>query len=176
MKRFRSLSAVVLSVLAFFLLARGRAAAAPDKAHIMADVGYHFANLWFAGEKENWPLAAYFLRQTRTNVQWAVEVGPMYKTTTGSEVDLKGIFDSVNNTMLAALDKAIQNKDAAGFQAAYRQTLAGCYACHVAVEKPFLRVQIPEAPPAAIIGFDSGAEPGGVAASHTSPEPDSALE
>jgi len=27
----------------------------------MADVGYHFANLWFAAEKQNWPLADYYL-------------------------------------------------------------------------------------------------------------------
>lgn len=28
----------------------------PDQAHAMEDVGYHFANLWFAAEKRNWPL------------------------------------------------------------------------------------------------------------------------
>ena len=25
----------------------------PDQAHAMKDVGYHFANLWFAGQKAN---------------------------------------------------------------------------------------------------------------------------
>jgi len=25
----------------------------PDQSHAMTDVGYHFANLWFAGDKEN---------------------------------------------------------------------------------------------------------------------------
>ena len=28
----------------------------PDQSHAMADVGYHFANLWFAADKQNWPL------------------------------------------------------------------------------------------------------------------------
>jgi hypothetical protein len=28
-----------------------------DQAHVMADVGCHFANLWFAVENRNWPLA-----------------------------------------------------------------------------------------------------------------------
>lgn len=25
----------------------------------MADVGFHFSNLWFAGQAKNWPLATY---------------------------------------------------------------------------------------------------------------------
>ncbi len=33
----------------------------PDQSHAMADVGYHFANLWFAGEQDNWPLADFFV-------------------------------------------------------------------------------------------------------------------
>src|SRR4051812_23606399 len=37
----------------------------PDQSHVMADVGYHFANLWFAAEKQNWPLANYYLSETR---------------------------------------------------------------------------------------------------------------
>lgn len=31
----------------------------PDQAHGMADVDYHFANLWFAAHNENWPLAIF---------------------------------------------------------------------------------------------------------------------
>jgi hypothetical protein len=27
----------------------------PDQAQAMADVGYHFANLWLAAEKQNFP-------------------------------------------------------------------------------------------------------------------------
>jgi hypothetical protein len=28
----------------------------PDQSHAMKDVAYHFANLWFAAQKQNWPL------------------------------------------------------------------------------------------------------------------------
>src|SRR5437763_14012235 len=27
----------------------------PDQSHAMKDVAYHFANLWFAAQKQNWP-------------------------------------------------------------------------------------------------------------------------
>src|SRR5258708_33867926 len=34
-----------------------------DHSHAMADVGSHFANLWFAAHKENWPLRKYYLQE-----------------------------------------------------------------------------------------------------------------
>jgi hypothetical protein len=40
----------------------------PDQAHAMADVGYHFANLWFAAEKQNWPLANYYLGERERHI------------------------------------------------------------------------------------------------------------
>jgi hypothetical protein len=127
----------------------------PDQAHAMADVGYHFANLWFAAEKQNWPLAIYCLGETRSHLKWAVRIQPVRRNKAGNEVDLKGILEAVDNTLLAEVDRAVTNKDAARFQAAYRQTLAGCYACHVACEKPFLRLQVPQAPGATMITFDA---------------------
>ena len=33
----------------------------PSQSHMMADVGDHFTNLWFAGRAENWPLADFYL-------------------------------------------------------------------------------------------------------------------
>ncbi len=130
----------------------------PDQAHVMMDVGYHFANLWFAADKQNWPLASYYLTQTRSHLRWAVRINPVRKTESGAAVDLRGILDAVDNTMLAEIEKAIGNKDVAGFKTAYRQTTEGCYACHTACEKPFLRVQVPDAPGTTIINFTAPAE------------------
>jgi hypothetical protein len=126
----------------------------PDQAHAMADVGYHFANLWFAADKQNWPLANYYLGETRSHLKWAVRIHPVRKTSAGEEVDLKGILDAVDNSMLTEVGKAIENKDIAGFKTAYRQTLTGCYACHTACEKPYLRPQVPKAPGVSILNFD----------------------
>ena len=126
----------------------------PDQAHAMADVGYHFANLWFAADKQNWPLANYYLGETRSHLRWAVQIHRIRKTSAGAEVDLKGILDAVDNSILSEVGKSITNKDVAGFKAAYRQTLTGCYACHTACEKPYLRPQVPNAPAASILDFD----------------------
>ena len=122
----------------------------------MSDVGYHFANLWFAADKANWPLASYYLSETRSHLQWAVRLHPVRQTKAG-DVDLKGILDAVDNSLMAEIAKAIENKDTASFRTAYRQTLEGCYACHNACEKPFLRPQIPSAPSVSILNFDPNA-------------------
>src|SRR6266404_3696905 len=84
--------------------------ALPDQAHAMADVGYHFANLWFAADKQNWPLANYYLGETRSHLRWAVRIHPVRQTKAGAEVDLKGILDAVDNTFLAQIDKSIEHK------------------------------------------------------------------
>ncbi len=126
----------------------------PDQSHAMVDVGYHFANLWFAADKENWPLAKYYLEETRSHLHWAVRIHPVRTTKAGGEVDLKGILQAIDNSFLSEIDGAITNKDTARFKTAYRQTLEGCYACHKACEKSFLRPQIPSAPSVSILNFD----------------------
>ncbi|HXI69969.1 MAG TPA: hypothetical protein VNN22_06380 [Verrucomicrobiae bacterium] len=125
----------------------------PDQSHAMQDAGYHFENLWFAGDKQNWPLASYYLRKTQSYLELAVRIKPVRKTQAG-EVNLKGILDAVNNSLLAQVDQAITNKDVAGFRTAYRQTIEGCNACHTACEKSYIRLQVPTAPSTSIIKFD----------------------
>src|SRR5437867_802044 len=129
----------------------------PDQSHAMVDVGYHFANLWFAADKENWPLAKYYLEETRSHLNWAVRIHPVRTTKAGGEVDLKGILQAIDNSFLSEIDGAITNKDTGRFKTAYRQTLEGCYACHKACDKSFLRPQIPSAPSVAILNFDPNA-------------------
>jgi len=130
---------------------------APDQAHAMKDVGYHFANLWFAGQKENWPLAKFYLDETRSHLKWAVRIIPVRKTKAG-DLELKGILEAVDNSLLAEVQKTIEAKDVAKFTNAYRSTVEGCYACHKASEKPFIRVQIPTQPEAPGINFDPNAK------------------
>jgi hypothetical protein len=126
----------------------------PDQSHDMQDAGYHFANLWFAGDKQNWPLASYYLRKTRSYLESAVAIKPVRKTTAGTEVDLKGILDAVDHGMLAQMDKAIGNKDVAAFKTAYQQTIEGCNACHTACERQYIHLQVPNAPAASFIDFE----------------------
>ena len=132
-------------------------ATAPDQAHAMADVGYQFANLWFAGQKENWPLAQFCFDETRSHLNWAVRIRPVRKTPAGEDLDLKGILDALDTSVFADLRASIEAKDRGKFTAAYKQALVGCYSCHKASGKPFLRPQIPLSPAASILNFDPAA-------------------
>jgi hypothetical protein len=133
-------------------------AVVPDQSHAMADVGYHFANLWSAAEKKNWPLAKFYLDETRSHLKWAVRIIPVRKDSAGREVDLKAILDAVDSSLLAEINKAIDNQDAASFTNAYRQTIVGCYSCHKASSKSYLRPQVPNTPPVQIINFNPEAK------------------
>jgi hypothetical protein len=126
----------------------------PDQSHAMKDVGYHFANLWFAAEKKNWPLADFYWSETRSHLRWAVRIIPVRKDPEGREIRLQEILEPIEKTSLEEVHKAINEKNAANFEVAYKQMLDSCYACHLASGKPYLRLQIPKEPEAPIINFD----------------------
>jgi len=129
----------------------------PDQAAVMSHVGYHFSNLWFAIERENWPLADFYLGETRNNVKWAVRAKPIRKNSAGQEIDLAGIAQAVDNGPFTDLKKAIDAKQKETCEKIYDQALTNCYACHKASSKPYLRPQRPTQPEAPIINFDPNA-------------------
>src|SRR5206468_10065105 len=112
--------------------------------------------LWFAGQKQNWSLARFYLDETRSHLRWAVRIIPVRKTKAG-DLELNGILEAVDNTLLSALQKTIEDRDAAKFIAAYKRTIEGCYSCHKAAEKPYLRLQVPDRPEVPVINFDPAA-------------------
>ena len=118
----------------------------PDQSHAMTDVAMQFSNLWFAAEKENWPLADFFWSETRSHLAWAVRIIPKRKDNAGRVVDLVAILQSLENSPLKQLGAAIKAKDHEAFVKAYRFTIEGCYACHKAADKPYIHPQIPTAP------------------------------
>jgi hypothetical protein len=126
----------------------------PDQAHAMQDVGYHFTNAWFAGQKENWELVNFYVGETKSHLRWAVRIIPKRKDKAGQEINLQSILESLENGPLAQLDKAITSKKKADFVAAYKFTLETCYACHKTSDKPYLRLQIPVHPEVQIIDFN----------------------
>ena len=102
----------------------------PSQSHAMADVVYHFSNLWFAGQNSNWPLADFYLNETKSHLNWAVRIRPVRKLSTGQDFDLRPMMQGVENASLAQIKTAIDKKDLKSFEAAYRQTITECHACH----------------------------------------------
>ena len=126
----------------------------PSQSHTMQDVSYHFANLWFAGEHDNWPLAEFYWEETLSHLHWAIRVIPVRKDLKGKDVDLRPILEGFENGPLHLLHDSIVGKDKAAFEHQYRTSMETCYGCHKAAGKPYLRPQIPEQPESPIINFD----------------------
>ena len=124
-----------------------------DQSHVMADVGYHYCNLWFAGQGENWPLAQFYCDETRSHLKWAVRVIPVRKDREGREVDLRAILDALEQTTLKDLDSAVKSKEKEKFSAAYKAQLENCMACHRAVSKEYIRLHVPERADAGMVEF-----------------------
>jgi hypothetical protein len=124
----------------------------PSQSHAMMDVAYHFTNLWFAGQHQNWPLAQFYFNEARNHILWAIRIVPVRRTSTG-ELHLKEIFDNFDTSLLADLKKQIADRNRAQFSTAYRAALGGCNACHVAAEKPYLHVVVPDKPEVHIVDF-----------------------
>jgi hypothetical protein len=123
----------------------------PSQSHAMADVDYHFSNLWFAAQSGNWPLSEFYLNETRSHLNWAVRIRPVRKLSSGQEFDLRPLIQGIENSSLAELKFAIDRKNLKSFDAAYRQAITECYACHKLAEKPYLRPRIPATPASRMI-------------------------
>ena len=129
----------------------------PSQSHTMADVGYHWAGLWFAAKAKNWPLAAFFYGEARQHIRWTVAIRPVRKGADNADVNLKGIVDALEPTVFASVQLAIDDKDLPAFETAYKDALTGCYSCHKSSGKPYLRPMVPTTPPLTIINFDPAA-------------------
>jgi hypothetical protein len=126
----------------------------PDQAAVMSHVGYHFSNLWFAIDQDNWDLADFYLSETRSNLKWAVRTKPIRKDASGKEFELAPIAEALDNGQFTDLKKSIAGKDKATSVKLYRDALGICYACHKTSAKPYLRPQVPTAPETRVINFD----------------------
>src|SRR6516162_3259925 len=125
----------------------------PSNSHIMEDVSFHYSNLWFAGQKKNWPLAMFYYNETRNHIRWLVVKSPTTKTPDGEVVNLQGIFDGLDTSSLAMLKKSIEDKNSEDFNAKYKLMLEACYSLHNSAGRPDLRPIVPTVHPQAIINY-----------------------
>lgn len=128
----------------------------PNQSHTMIDVEYHFANLWFAGKSENWPLAAFYQNETRSHLNWTIRLQQTRRLSSGEQLDLLPILQGIESTGLAQLRKTIDEKDPVAFESAYRGMMDQCYGCHVASEKPYLKLHIPAMPASMLVDMAGG--------------------
>lgn len=129
----------------------------PPNSHPMVDVGMFAANLWFAGERRNWPLANYYLGELRNRIRWEVRVNPSPKGADGNPVDMANIFDGIDKGTLSKLKTTIDMKDSKQFTVEYKMLLEDCYSCHKTAGRPYLRPMVPVSGAQPIVNLDPAA-------------------
>ncbi len=99
--------------------------------------------LWYAGEAGSWDLAAYYrdeLEETAGDVMAAGVVKDGFQVSQ----NMRDLLPPA----LADLKGALSSGDSAAFHQRYQAMVDQCDGCHVASGHPFIRVVVPQGPPA----------------------------
>jgi len=96
--------------------------------------------LWFAGQADNWDLAAYEIDELGEGFDDVVKFHPTHKD---SPVAPKDAIPRMVTEPLKDLRAAIDKKDSRAFEQAYDALTASCNNCHQATNFGFNRVQRP---------------------------------
>jgi hypothetical protein len=96
--------------------------------------------LYYAGQANNWRLAAFQARELRGALARIGRTIPNYRNINVDEA-VAAIFAD----RLAAVDAAVKAGDLEKFNAAYADMTNACNDCHKGMEHPFLVMKVPEA-------------------------------
>ena len=121
-----------------------RASFAPGLGEIMGLNQIRHDKLWFAGEKRNWPLAAYEIDELQEGLDDAVKYHPTHDKV---PEPLERLVPRYTSSPLQQLHAAVEAKDKAAFETAFDALTAGCNECHKASSFGFNVVKRPAAPP-----------------------------
>ena len=99
------------------------------------------AKLWYAAQARNWELAAYQLGEIKEIMGDVQDLYPKFK-----DLPLADMLDKVITVEIAALEKAIDAKNAKTFAIGFVKLNEACNACHQATGNGFVVIQTPSQP------------------------------
>lgn len=98
------------------------------------------AKLGIAGQAENWPLAAYALRETRQSFDKISKAIPRWRG-----LPIPDMFEAALGEAFEGLQSAIQQQSRDKFKEAFDTLTRGCNACHANTYHPFVVIKTPNA-------------------------------
>jgi hypothetical protein len=107
----------------------------PSLSDIMARQQMRHIKLWFAGHGANWPLADYEIGELKDGFDDVARL-------LGGD-----IVDQHVGAGIAAVEQAVEGKDASAFTAAFDRLTAGCNACHHDLDHGFIVIGRPASLP-----------------------------
>ena len=118
---------------------------------IMGAVQIRHGKLWFAGDKQNWDLAAYEMDELQEGFDDAMKYHPNHQSVPRPLTDM---IPEYMTQPVADLRAAIEAKDHEKFVEAFDYATASCNACHTEANFGFNVVQTPKTPPYDNQSFD----------------------
>ena len=115
---------------------------APGLGEFMTATQLRHAKLWFAGEANNWDLAAYEIDEIEEGLDDARKQFPTHEGVPVGDM-MKANIDPA----IVVLREAVAAKSSTKFMVAFDNLTGACNTCHAGAGKPFIRIQRPTAPP-----------------------------
>jgi hypothetical protein len=116
----------------------------PELGEQMLGLQIRHARLWYAGEAQNWLLAAFELQEIKEAFDAVVEQNPEHATFQPQR--LADILPAMTKAPVTALRDAIDHGSKREFEAAFDQLSNACSGCHKAAGNDFLVIQRPATP------------------------------
>lgn len=116
----------------------------PELGEQMLAIQIRHARLWFAGEAQNWTLAAFELQEIKEAFDAVVEQNPEHAIFQPQR--LADILPEMTRAPIIGLRDAIDHASKAEFEKKFDGLSAACTACHKAAGNDFLVIQRPTAP------------------------------
>jgi hypothetical protein len=116
----------------------------PELGEQMLGIQIRHARLWFAGEGQNWTLAAFELQEIKEAFDAVVEQNPDHAIFQPQR--LADILPAMTRAPVMALRDAIDHGSKGEFEKAFDGLSNACTACHHVAGNDFLIIQRPKAP------------------------------
>ena len=110
----------------------------PGLGDLMNALQLRHAKLWFAGQADNWDLAAFELEEIQENLarvtRWHAD---------NDSIPMAALIKAHTHPGSYALDQSIRQRDAASFVTAFDRLTQGCNDCHRAANHGFIVIRRP---------------------------------
>jgi hypothetical protein len=106
---------------------------------MIATIQPRHIRLWIAGQRKNWPFAAYELGNLKGAFDRLGRAHP-----TDHEFPLQDMIASVTAQPFADLGSAIKSKDTTGFAKAYGGLTTACNSCHEGTNHGVVVIRVPQ--------------------------------
>ena len=115
---------------------------APGLGEFMTATQIRHAKLWFAGNENNWDLAAYEIDEIAEGLEDAEKQFPTHDALPVADMIKANIDPAVEE-----LRKAVEAKSSTKFAVAFDKLTSACNTCHAGANKQFIRIQRPTSSP-----------------------------